>query len=293
MKILIVDEKNSNKKIIDFLQNQYNNLSTSTIYKALRKKDIRINNIRINENCLVRLGDEIKIYIPDDLLENIKKIPIVYQDDNIVVFNKPNNMETTGENSLTSIAKEMFKNNSNTYVEPCHRLDRNTSGIILFSRNKKSEEILLNAFKNHTIKKRYICVVTGIPKDDSKRLEAYLFKDSKKSLVYISDIPKAGYKKIITNYTILKKNYEKNLALLDISIETGRTHQIRAHLAYIGYPILGDGKYGKNKVNSQFKINKQCLASYSVQLTELQGTELSYLNNKNIQLDTLPFSNLV
>lgn len=290
MKIIKVDEKYNNKKVIDFLLSSFDGLSSSTAFKALRKKDIRINGVKISENVIVKAGDEVKVYIVDDLLEKKQSISKVYEDDNIVVFDKPSGMETTGEKSLTSYVKNLY---AGFFVEPCHRLDRNTSGLVLFAKNKTSEDILLNAFKNHSVEKHYICITVGIPKKKTDKLKAYLFKDSKKSQVYISDAPKAGYREIITSYRVLKSNNEKNISLLDVTLETGRTHQIRAHMAHIGYPILGDGKYGINSINKQFRKNVQCLTSYSLSFTDLENTNLKYLNNKVIKLDFLPYDNLI
>lgn len=289
MKILKVTEKYNNKKLINFLQDNFSNLKTSTIYKTLRKKDIKINDKRISENCVLKTGDELKIYIADDLLFSQKDIPIIYEDENIVVFDKPIDIEVTGENSLTSYAQKKYGAKAN----PCHRLDRNTSGLVLFAKNNNSLNELLNAFKNHTIEKHYICLVVGIPHKDYEKLEAYLFKDAKKSLVYISNKQMPGYQKIITHYKVLKKNLDKNISLLDVQLETGKTHQIRAHLAYIGHPIIGDGKYGLNKINKDFKQKTQLLSSYSFSFNLDSSSKLSYLNNLTIKQKKLPFSNLI
>ena len=130
-------------------------------------------------------------------------------------------------------------------------------------------------------------MVYGIPNKKEERLEAYLFKDQKKSQVYISDTFKKGYQKIITKYTVLEKRKD-NTALLDVEIETGRTHQIRAHLAHIGYPIIGDGKYGKNEINKQFGKKYQMLCSYKLKFHfQSESGILTYLNGKEIELKNI------
>lgn len=289
MKILIVPEKYNNKKLINFLQDTYNNLSSSTIYKTLRKKDIKINDKRVSDNCLLKSGDELKIYIADNILEPELDIPIVFEDDNIVVFDKPAGIEVTGDKSLTSYAKKIFS----SFIEPCHRLDRNTSGLVIFAKNEVSLNSLLDSFKNHLIEKHYIALVYGIPTEKTKKLEAYLFKDSKKALVYISDKQLPKYRKIITHYKVLKSNKNKNISLLDITLETGRTHQIRAHLAHIGHPIIGDGKYGINEINKKFKEKTQLLSSYSLSFNFSELDNLKYLNEIVIKQKDTPFSNLI
>lgn len=292
MKNLIVTDKYNNKKLMNFLLDNFDGLTTSIFYKTLRKKDIKINDKRISENCLLRTGDDVKIYVADDFLYKKLDIPIVYQDNNIVIFNKPQSIEVTGENSLTDYAKKLFSNDANTFIDPCHRLDRNTSGLVLFARDKSSLDELLLAFKNHLVEKHYICAVYGIPKKKTQRLEAFLFKDSKKSQVYISDQPQKGYQKIITSYKLIKTNPQKNISLLDIQLETGKTHQIRAHLAYINLPILGDGKYGINKINKEFSLSKQQLSSYSLSFHLPLNSNLSYLNEKIFKQSKMPFTYL-
>lgn len=286
MKNLIVTDKYNNKKLMNFLLDNFDGLTTSIFYKTLRKKDIKINDKRISENCLLRTGDDVKIYVADDFLYKKLDIPIVYQDNNIVIFNKPQSIEVTGENSLTDYAKKIFSNDANTFIEPCHRLDRNTSGLVLFARDKSSLDELLLAFKNHLVEKHYICAVYGIPKKKTQRLEAFLFKDSKKSQVYISDQPQKGYKKIITSYKLIKTNPQKNISLLDIQLETGKTHQIRAHLAHIGHPIIGDGKYGINSINKQFGFKYQQLTAYKLTFNfKTDSGILNYLNGKTVTLN--------
>lgn len=287
MKTLIIENKNDGKKLNTVLLKEYPNLKMSTLYKALRKKDIRINSVRINENKTVHIGDIISIYISDDLLigTHANNLEIVYEDDNILVVNKPTGIEVTGENSLTTMLCNMYNSN----IMPCHRLDRNTSGLTLFAKNKESLDILFNKFKTHEIKKHYLCRVYGIPKEKHKTLEAYLFKDSKKSQVYICDSPKKGYQKIITEYKIISSDKSNNTSILEVILHTGRTHQIRAHLAHIGHPIIGDGKYGINEINKKFKSNTQNLCSYILKFKfSVDSSILNYLNDMEIKLKNLP-----
>ena len=240
MKKLIVPKKYDNKKLNKFLKDIIPNLSDNLFHKTLRKKDIKINGKRVNQNVSVFENDEICVYITDELLSTNINLDVIFEDDNILIINKPINIEVTGKDSLTEVIHKKYSN-CGFLPMPCHRLDRNTSGLILFAKNQISLDILLNKFKNHEIEKHYLALVYGIPKEKAKQMEAYLFKDRVKSMVYISDTYKKGYSKIITSYKVIKE-YPNNTSLLDVEIKTGKTHQIRAHLAHIGYPIIGDRK---------------------------------------------------
>ncbi len=286
MKEIIVSKKYHEKKLNKVILEELSNINYPTFCKLLRKKDIKVNGKRINKDILVYENDKIQIYLPKEL-EDVKiELDIVYEDENILVINKPANIEVTGTNSLTELINKQYTN-CEIRPQPCHRIDRNTTGLVMFAKNEETLRILLEKFKKHEIEKHYLALVYGIPNKKEERLEAYLFKDQKKSQVYISDTFKKGYQKIITKYTILEKR-EDNTALLDVEIETGRTHQIRAHLSHIGYPIVGDGKYGKNEINKQFSKKHQMLCSYKLKFNFLtESGILSYLKGKEIELKNI------
>ena len=286
MKEIIVNKKYNEKKLNKIILEKLPNINYPTFCKLLRKKDIKVNGKRINKDVLLYENDKIEIYLPKELEETKIDLDKVYEDDNILVISKPAKIEVTGSNSLTEIINKQYTN-CEFKPQPCHRIDRNTTGLVMFAKNEKALEILLEKFKNHEIEKHYLALVYGIPNKQEERLEAYLFKDNKKAQVYINDTFKKGYQKIITKYTVLEKRKD-NTALLDVEIETGKTHQIRAHLAHIGYPIIGDGKYGKNEINKQFGKKYQMLCSYKLKFHfQSESGMLTYLNGQEIELKNI------
>ena len=288
MKSFIVDSKFDGKKLNNVILSNFGSLNINTLYKALRKKDIRVNDVKVSTNIIVHSGDKISVFISDEVLFSnpIDKNIIVYEDENIVAINKPQNINVLGSNSLTENLGKLIKHE----VFPCHRLDRNTQGLVLFAKNLEIRDILFNKFKEHEIIKHYTCIVYGIPKRKQDVLTAFLFKDSKHSKVYIKDHFEKGYQKIITEYKVLNVNKKQNTSILDITLHTGKTHQIRAHLAHIGYPILGDGKYGINEINKKFGLKNQQLCSNSLEFKFISPSgKLEYLKNKKIEINS-PFS---
>ncbi len=238
MRNVVVNSKFNNKPVFSFLKEEFPSLSKNTFYKALRKKDIRVNNIKISENVNVYEGDNVTVYILDELLFSNFDLKIVYDDENIAIVYKPKNIEVTGTNSLSYMMQEKYGNS----IMPCHRLDRNTEGLVIFAKSNEALEIMLSKFENQEIVKYYKCRVVGFFEKKHDILQSYLFKDNKKAVVYISNIKKKGYRPIKTEYSVLEENKKENFSILEVILHTGRTHQIRAHLAYAHHPIIGDRK---------------------------------------------------
>lgn len=271
-----VEKKYNNLKILKIISALHPEIPYSTLQKLLRKKDIRVNGKRISENINVFSDDIINIYYK----EHEEKLNIVFEDDNIIAINKPQGIEIL-KSSTTSLLDLVKKHLNSETVYPCHRLDRNTSGIVLFAKNNSALKILEEKIKTKEIRKFYKCRVLGHLKNKSAVLNDFLFKDSKKSIVYISSTKKEGYMPITTKYTVISE--DKETSLLEVELITGRTHQIRAHMAFIGNPIIGDGKYGDYNANKKFNKKYQELFAYKIIFNFSKDAGiLNYLNGKEI-----------
>ena len=270
--------KFNNQKILKVISTLYPEISYPTLQKLLRKKDIKVNGKRISENINIFSDDKVEIYFK----EQEEKLDIAFEDENIIAINKPQGIEVL--NSTTTSLLDLVKKYLNsTEVYPCHRLDRNTGGIILFAKNNEALKILEEKIKTKEIRKFYKCRVLGHLKQKTATLNDYLFKDRKKSIVYISDTKKEGYMPIITKYTVLSEDEETSF--LEVELITGRTHQIRAHLAFIGHPIIGDGKYGNYEANKKFNKKYQELFAYKLTFNFSSDSGLlNYLNGLEITI---------
>ena len=246
------------------------------IHKIIKNRSVKINGVRVGADVNVNVGDLVCVYMPD---REKNSIEVVYRDDNILVVSKSVGVEVTGEDSLTERINNVL---TDAVAVPVHRLDRNTMGLVVFALSKTAEKELLDSFKDREIDKTYNCIVVGHPKEPNAKRKAYLFKDAKKSLVYISESPKQGYLPIETHYRLLKK-INPELALLEVKPITGRTHQIRAHLASLKMPFLGAGKYGINKINRKYRVKTQLLCCTKITFHFKQGT-LKYLDGKSVVL---------
>jgi len=252
------------KRIDRVIQNHFNGVARNVIYKALRKRDVKLNGTRVSDNIVVHTGDNVIAYISEEICKDSIKESLyetVYSDDNIIVVSKKQGLAVQRDKNDETSLLDLVKSEYGPSCELCHRIDRNTGGLVVLGRNENWTQLLMQKFESHEIKKEYKCIVFGKLElsDEYTDVKAWLFKDNKKSLVFIYDEPHKGAREIHTLYKCVRYDESKNMSYLEIELETGRTHQIRAQMAHLGHPVVGDGKYGTNLQNRKCGFNYQAL----------------------------------
>ena len=307
MRKLIIGKNDAGQRLDKFITKAVKGLPMSLLYKDIRTKKIKVNGARAKENQILAEGDEISLFIRDEFfdvpekddnaLANIKpKLSIVYEDENIMLLNKRPGVlvhEDTdgGENTLILHVKaylyqkgEYAPDDEQSFAPAlCNRIDRNTGGIVIAAKNAAALREMNEKIKQNEISKFYLCAAHGRLPKKADTLRGFLRKDSAKNMVTVSDTPLRGGKNIETRYRVLR---EKNgNSLLEVELVTGRTHQIRAHLAHVGNPLLGDGKYGKNRAEKGRGYKYQALYAYKLVFDRVGGEGvLSYLEGKSFHI---------
>ncbi|MEG1879859.1 MAG: RluA family pseudouridine synthase [Oscillospiraceae bacterium] len=280
------------------------NAPKSLIYKAIRKKRVKVNGKKSEISYKLKTQDVLQLYINDEFFNEQKtefpwmdlkpKIDIIYEDDNILVVNKPSGMLSQAEadeniNSLESHVRAYLYNkneidieNEHTFLPSlCHRIDRNTSGLVIAAKNAESLRIINQKIRNREIKKYYICEVEGKMPNHSGEISGYISKNERENKMYFSKTAKENSRECSTRYKVLREDVRTSK--LEAELITGRTHQIRATFSYLGHPIVGDVKYGaRHNGNKSF----QHLEAYKLLFDFVSdGGILEYLNGKKISLD--------
>ncbi len=262
-------------KLSKFLLERYGaELSYSTLQKLIRNKDIKVDGKRVNKDVALVIGQEITVYY-DGEKSDIKPL---FESDGVFVFYKSPTI--TSEDFAFKVNKSYFG------LELCHRLDRNTAGLLVFANEKAYPEII-KAFKDRTIEKFYLAEVYGKMKKPKDTLISYLVKNESASTVKVYDSEVKGSVKIITEYETVEERAETTL--VKVNLITGKTHQIRAHLAHIGNFIIGDGKYGDNDINKKFKAKRQRLIAYKLRFNFDKSSMLYNINGKEVTVENTEF----
>lgn len=284
-----IKKKEAGKRLDAFLMEK-KSWPRSFFMKALRTKKIKVNGKKEEASYRLQEGDLLISYV----LEGEKKaapVEILYEDGNILAVNKPAgllSLDVTGKekDTMLSRASALLKSRGEKEAYPVHRIDFNTSGILILAKNEEIGKLLDEAIKNRNIRKSYLCVVTGVLTPPEGTLKNQLFKDAKKNQVYVTDEPVKGSKTAITEYRT--KSVRNGLSLLECRLITGRTHQIRAQMAHAGHPLLGDDKYGSKEWNRKHGERRQLLCSYKTVFGNMEGP-LAYLSGKTIEIRNVGF----
>lgn len=313
MKEFIISKNDAGQRLDRFVGKTVPLLPASLMQKYIRLKRIKLNGKGAKRDSRLNAGDLVQLYINDEFFDTPKqenayltvsapKLDIVYEDDNILLVDKkpgqavhPHDGAEYGKTLIDHIqaylyAKREWRPREENAFAPalCNRIDRNTGGIVITAKNAESLRILNEKIKDRELEKRYLCVTLGKPNPAQGTISCFLRKDEKKNLVTVHRKPVPDGKTAITHYKVLQNKGE--LSLVDVLLETGRTHQIRASFADIGCPLLGDGKYGRGEKNRKYGEGYQCLYSYKLKFTfETDAGILQYLNGKSFEVASVPF----
>lgn len=252
-----------NQKIRDFLLNY--GFSKPITNQIIKNKDIKIDGKRLCEDDMVFAGQTVVVFAPE---KPSARFSVIFEDENVIVLDKSCDIEVQGKDSLESAIPGSIA---------VHRLDRNTTGVMIMAKNEEAAEALKQAFKDKTVQKTYVCEVFGRPNFKGEVQKAYLVKDANRSEVKI--YPNFVQKSVLIETKFKTVKVGEQTSLVTAELLTGRTHQIRAQLAYLGFPIIGDGKYGKNEINRKFKEKYQKLHCFSLKIKKI-NKKFEYLQNK-------------
>ncbi|MBQ7637428.1 MAG: RluA family pseudouridine synthase [Clostridia bacterium] len=313
MKEFTITKNDAGQHVDKFITKSVPLLPKSLMYKYLRLKRIKLNGKKTDIAARLNENDVLQMYINDEFFEKPKdsysflkagkSLDVIYEDENVMLLDKkagllshPDETEYV-DTLITRVQRYLYEKGeydpkNEAYFAPAlvNRIDRNTGGIVIAAKNAESLRILNEKLKNREISKFYLCVLIGRPPKAADTLTAYAVKDEKKNKVAVFDSPVPDGKTMITEYRVIKS--DKGLTLAEIALHTGRTHQIRAHMAHIGCPLLGDGKYGTNEQNARFGgYKKQFLYSYKTafDFTSDAGI-LNYLRGKSFEAKDVWFA---
>lgn len=311
MKTVTVGPNDAGQRLDKFLTKSFPNLPQSMMYKSIRKKDIKRNGRRCAISERLQEGDVLTLYLKDeffqtepeqfDFLKAPDRLNILYEDANILILDKQPGLlvhpdKTYHFDSLIARVQhylysrgEYRPEGENSFAPALvNRIDRNTGGLVMAAKNAEALRILDAKVRAREVKKWYLCVVCGTLEQKEDTLQAYLFKNEKQNRAFISARPQKGAKTIRTRYRVLAER--GGFTLLEVELLTGRTHQIRAHFAFLGHPLAGDGKYGRNAVNKKTGFPYQALYSYKLkfQFTGSAGM-LDYLNGREFKAKNIWF----